>query len=57
MRIVPTRVKGGTVRRFIIGAAALAAVAALGGAALAAGGSRSGNVTLTLWHKARKSVV
>jgi raffinose/stachyose/melibiose transport system substrate-binding protein len=50
MRIVPTRVKGGTVRRFIIGAAALAAVAALGGAALAAGGSRSGNVTLKLWH-------
>ena len=50
MRIVPTRVKGGTVRRLIIGAAALAAVVALGGAALAAGGSRSGNVTLTLWH-------
>jgi ABC-type glycerol-3-phosphate transport system substrate-binding protein len=50
MRIGPTRVKGGTVRRLIIGIAALAAVAALGGAALAAGSSKSGNVTLTLWH-------
>ena len=34
-------------RRLIIGIAALAAVAALGGAA---SGARSGNVTLTLWH-------
>ena len=47
MTIGRTQGKGGTVRRLIIGIAALAAVAALGGAA---SGARSGNVTLTLWH-------
>ena len=37
-------------RKLIIGIAALAAVAAVGGGALAASGARSDNVTLTLWH-------
>ncbi|MDP9284466.1 MAG: extracellular solute-binding protein [Actinomycetota bacterium] len=37
-------------RKLTIGIALLAAVAALGGAAFAAGGSKSQNVTLTLWH-------
>lgn len=37
-------------RRLMIGVAALAAVVALGGAALAATGARTGGVTLTLWH-------
>ena len=37
-------------RKLIIGAAALAAVVAVAGAAVAATGSKSGNVTLTLWH-------
>src|SRR5207245_1345668 len=50
MRIGPTRVKGGTVRRLTIGIAALVAVVALGGAALAATRAGSANVTLTLWH-------
>jgi ABC-type glycerol-3-phosphate transport system substrate-binding protein len=45
-----TRVKGGTVRRLIIGIAALGAVVALGGAALGATSARSSTVTLTLWH-------
>jgi raffinose/stachyose/melibiose transport system substrate-binding protein len=42
--------KGGTVRRIIIGCAALAALAVLGGAAFAAGKSSRAGVTLTLWH-------
>jgi ABC-type glycerol-3-phosphate transport system substrate-binding protein len=45
-----TRVKGGTVRRVIIGIAALGAVVALAGAALGATNARSATVTLTLWH-------
>ena len=43
-------VKGGTVRRLIIGVAALGAVVALGGVALGATNARHGTVTLTLWH-------
>src|SRR4051812_25048412 len=43
-------VKGGTVRRLIIGVAALGAVVALGGVALGATSARHGTVTLTLWH-------
>ena len=42
--------KGGTVRRFIIVGAALAAVVALAGAAFAATSAKQGTVTLTLWH-------
>ena len=45
-----TRGKGGTVRRLIIGIAALGAVVALGGVALGATSSRNSSVTLTLWH-------
>jgi raffinose/stachyose/melibiose transport system substrate-binding protein len=42
--------KGGTVRRFIIGCAALAAIVALAGTAFAAIGTKRSGVTLTLWH-------
>src|SRR5476649_2682021 len=42
--------KGGTVRRLIIVAAALAAVVALARAAFAATSAKQGTVTLTLWH-------
>jgi raffinose/stachyose/melibiose transport system substrate-binding protein len=42
--------EGGTVRRIIIGCAALAVLAVIAGAAYAAGGSTRGSVTLTLWH-------
>ncbi len=42
--------KGGTVRRFIIGCTALAAIVALAGTAFAATGTKRSGVTLTLWH-------
>jgi ABC-type glycerol-3-phosphate transport system substrate-binding protein len=42
--------KGGTVRRFIIGCAALAVIVALAGTAFAATGTKRSGVTLTLWH-------
>src|SRR5437879_3953529 len=50
MKTGTTRLKGGTVRRLIIGIAALGAVVALGGAAFAGTSARSAGVTLTLWH-------
>jgi ABC-type glycerol-3-phosphate transport system substrate-binding protein len=50
MKTWKTRIKGGTVRRLIIGIAALGALVALGGAALGATSARSASVTLTLWH-------
>ena len=50
MKTWKTRLKGGTVRRLIIGIAALGALVALGGAALGATKARSASVTLTLWH-------
>ena len=50
MKTWTTRPKGGTVRRLIIGIAALGALVALGGAALGATNARSAGVTLTLWH-------
>ena len=50
MKTWKTRIKGGTVRRLIIGIAALGALVALGGAALGATNARSAGVTLTLWH-------
>jgi len=50
MKTSKTKFKGGTVRRLIIGIAALGALVALGGAALGATNARSASVTLTLWH-------